>query len=132
MKTRCQICKIVIKTKSAEESEIRNQRRSLLFQMAGVLRSLSFWMIISVYVTFLVLAQDGGQFVHYDFKNSGKYLDGIANTHDSPLHLTNNTETSTGHAFHKSPMKFTASSSSSLSFSTEFIFAIIPLQNPPS
>ncbi|KAL1193159.1 putative L-type lectin-domain containing receptor kinase II.1 [Cardamine amara subsp. amara] len=96
--------------------------------MAGVLGSLIFWLIISVHVTFLVLAQDGDQFVHYDFRKANLELDGMASTDNGPLHLTNKTEKSTGHAFHKIPMKFTGSS---FSFSTEFVFAIFPLQISP-
>ncbi|KFK27437.1 hypothetical protein AALP_AA8G382200 [Arabis alpina] len=75
-----------------------------------------------------VLAQDRDQFVHYDFSKADLHLDGMANTNGGLLHLTNNITKSTSHAFHKVPMKFTSSSSSSLSFSTEFVFAIFPLQ----
>ncbi|XP_024012503.1 putative L-type lectin-domain containing receptor kinase II.2 isoform X2 [Eutrema salsugineum] len=99
--------------------------------MARVVGSTGFWIIISIHVMYLVLAQDGDQFVHYDFREAGLHLDGMANTNDGPLHLTNDTAKSTGHAFHKGPMKFTGSSSSSNSFSTEFVFAIFPLQSPP-
>ncbi|ESQ42460.1 hypothetical protein EUTSA_v10015412mg [Eutrema salsugineum] len=99
--------------------------------MAGVVGSTGFWITISIHIMYLVLAQDGDQFMHYDFREAGLHLDGMANTNDGPLHLTNDTATSTGHAFHKGPMKFTGSSSGSLSFSTEFVFAIFPLQSPP-
>ncbi|CAH8280186.1 unnamed protein product [Arabidopsis lyrata] len=115
----------------AEESEIyklRWERRSSLFLMAGVLGSVGFWMIIGIHVTFLVFAQEGDQFLYYNFKNANLKLDGMANTNDGPLHLTNNTNTSTGHAFYNIPIKFPASSLSSFSFSTEFVFAIFPLQ----
>ncbi|CAN6849518.1 unnamed protein product [Brassica oleracea] len=84
------------------------------------------WMIISVHVILLVLAQDGDQFECY------LHLDGMANTNDGPMHLTNNTVISTGHAMLKTPINFTASSPSSFTFSTEFVFAIFPLQKPPS
>ncbi|XP_020890327.1 probable L-type lectin-domain containing receptor kinase II.1 [Arabidopsis lyrata subsp. lyrata] len=96
--------------------------------MAGVLGSVGFWMIIGIHVTFLVFAQEGDQFLYYNFKNANLKLDGMANTNDGPLHLTNNTNTSTGHAFYNIPIKFPASSLSSFSFSTEFVFAIFPLQ----
>ncbi|KAH0896382.1 hypothetical protein HID58_045950 [Brassica napus] len=85
-----------------------------------------------VHVMLLVLAQDKDPFVLYDFRGANLYLDGMANINDSRLHLTNDTETSTGHAMLKVPMNFTASSPSSFSFSTEFVFAIFPLQKPPS
>ncbi|CAH8306303.1 unnamed protein product [Eruca vesicaria subsp. sativa] len=94
--------------------------------MAGVLRSLSFWILIQV--VSLVLAQDGTQFVHYNFSKADLHRDGMATIDDGLLHLTNNTNRSTGHAFHKIPMNFTRSSPSSLSFSTEFVFAMFPLQ----
>ncbi|KAG2299821.1 hypothetical protein Bca52824_036293 [Brassica carinata] len=97
--------------------------------MAGVIRSLSFWILICVQVFPLVLAQDGNQFVHYNFSTADLHRDGMATIDDGRLHLTNNTNKSTGHAFHKIPMNFTrSSSSSSLSFSTEFVFAMLPLQ----
>ncbi|CAA0410824.1 putative L-type lectin-domain containing receptor kinase II.1 RLK-Pelle-L-LEC family [Arabidopsis thaliana] len=96
--------------------------------MAGVLGSVVFWLIIGIHVTFLVFAQDGDQFVYYDFRNADLNLDGMANTDHGPLHLTNNTNTGTGHAFYNIPIKFTASSLSSFSFSTEFVFAIFPVE----
>ncbi|WZZ31488.1 hypothetical protein YC2023_014889 [Brassica napus] len=39
---------------------------------------------------------------------------------------------SSGHAMLKSPLNFTASSPSSFSFSTEFVFVIFPLAKPPA
>ncbi|KAG2280299.1 hypothetical protein Bca4012_048573 [Brassica carinata] len=90
------------------------------------------WMIISVHVILLVLAQDGDQFEMYYFRGGNLHLDGMANTNDGPMHLTNNTVISTGHAMLKTPINFTASSPSSFTFSTEFVFAIFPLQKPPS
>ncbi|CAD5335323.1 unnamed protein product [Arabidopsis thaliana] len=124
-------CRGKERKKGAQKYEIhklRWERRSSLFLMAGVLGSVGFWMIIGIHVTFLVFAQDGDQFVYYDFRKANLELDGMANTDGGPLHLTNNTNTSSAHAFHKFPMKFTASSPSSFSFSTEFVFAIFPLQ----
>lgn len=78
---------------SAEESEIhklRWVRRSLLFQMAGVLRSLSFWMTWIVYVMSLVLAQDKEQFIHYNSsKAEDLHLDVMATIDDDGrLHRT--------------------------------------------
>ncbi|CAF1769671.1 hypothetical protein YC2023_118739 [Brassica napus] len=92
------------------------------------IRSLSLWILICVQVFSLVLAQDGNQFVHYNFSKADLHRDGMATIDDGRLHLTNNTNKSTGHAFHKIPMNFTRSSPSSLSFSTEFVFAMFPLQ----
>ncbi|CAA7032259.1 unnamed protein product [Microthlaspi erraticum] len=101
--------------------------------MAGVIGSMGFWMTIIVYMMSLVLAQQDGdhQFLHYDFRKADLACDGMANTDDGPLHLTNDTVGSTGHAFHKTAINFTASSPTSYSFSTEFVFAIFPLQKPP-
>ncbi|RID41314.1 hypothetical protein BRARA_J01286 [Brassica rapa] len=92
------------------------------------IRSLSLWILICVQVFSLVLLQDGNQFVHYNFSKADLHRDGMATIDDGRLHLTNNTNKSTGHAFHKIPMNFTRSSPSSLSFSTEFVFAMFPLQ----
>ncbi|KAH0906793.1 hypothetical protein HID58_038620, partial [Brassica napus] len=123
---------------SAEESKIHKLRqrerewRSLLFQMAGVLGHMCIWILICIHVTPLVLAQGGTQFVHYDFRKVDLYRDGMATIEDGVLQITGNTTKSTGHAFHKTPMKFTTSSSSLSSFSTEFVFAILPLHSPIS
>lgn len=100
--------------------------------MAGVVGSHGIWMIISVHAMLLVLAQEGYQFLEYDFREANLYLDGMANTNGGPLHLTNDTKASTGHAMLKTPMNFTASSPSSFSFSTQFVFVIFPLAKPPS
>ncbi|KAA8549304.1 hypothetical protein F0562_000988 [Nyssa sinensis] len=55
---------------------------------------------------------------------------GLANVHSTGLlQLTNNSKQRTGHAFYHLPLKFDTSSSrlaQSLSFSTNFIFAIVP------
>lgn len=100
--------------------------------MAGVVGSHGIWMIFGVHVMLLVLAQDKDPFVLYDFRGSNLYLDGMANINDGRLHLTNDTKTSTGHAMLKTPLNFTASSPSSFSFSTEFVFVIFPLAKPPA
>ncbi|CAH8306064.1 unnamed protein product [Eruca vesicaria subsp. sativa] len=89
-------------------------------------------MMISVHVMLLVSAQDGYQFVQYDFREANLYLDGMANTKDGPLHLTNDTKARTGHAMLKTPLNFTSTSPSSFSFSTEFVFVIFSLAEPPS
>ncbi|CDY33005.1 BnaA10g12110D [Brassica napus] len=100
--------------------------------MAGVLGHICVWILICIHVTPLVLAQGGTQFVHYDFRKADLYRDGMATIEDGVLQITGNTTKSTGHAFHKTPMKFTTSSSSLSSFSTEFVFAILPLHSPIS
>lgn len=94
--------------------------------MARVTESLCFWMMISVLVFSLVLAQDGHRFVLYDFRNADLYVDEMASTEDGRLRLTDSTTRATGHAFHQKPVHFRNISSS---FSTEFVFAIIPKQS---
>ena len=94
--------------------------------MARVTESLCFWMMmLSVLVVSLVLAQDGHGFVHYDFRNADLYMDGTASTEDGRLRLTDSSKRSIGHAFHQKPIHFRNTVSS---FSTEFVFAIIPKQ----
>ncbi|KAL0735150.1 hypothetical protein Bca4012_011360 [Brassica carinata] len=97
--------------------------------MAGILGYMCVWILICIHVTPLVSAQGGTQFVHYDFRKADLYRDGMATIEDGRLQITGNTTKSTGHAFHKTPMKFTTSSSSLSSFSTEFVFAILPLHS---
>ncbi|CAH8306325.1 unnamed protein product [Eruca vesicaria subsp. sativa] len=96
--------------------------------MTGLLGYIGVWILICIHVTPLVSAQGRTQFVHYDFTKADLHRDGMATIEDGLLQITGNTTKSTGHAFHKTPMKFTASSS----FSTEFVFAIIPLHSPIS
>ncbi|WZZ31491.1 hypothetical protein YC2023_014892 [Brassica napus] len=56
----------------------------------------------------------------------------MANINDGRLHLTNDTKTSSGHTMLKTPLNLTATSPSSFSFSTEFVFVIFPLAKPPA
>ncbi|CAN8253270.1 unnamed protein product [Cochlearia groenlandica] len=98
--------------------------------MVGVQGTMGFWIVICTHVVSLALAQDGNQFLHYDFRKADLACDGMANTDHGPLQLTNDTVKSVGHAFHKIPLNFTGSSPSSFSFSTEFVFAIFPLYPP--
>ncbi|XP_010535451.1 PREDICTED: putative L-type lectin-domain containing receptor kinase II.2 [Tarenaya hassleriana] len=94
------------------------------------LRSQIFWIIISAYFISSVFGQDGDQFVYYDFRKANLSIDGMATIFPSGiLKLTNDSTQSTGHAFYNFPIEFNTSSSSSsqsLSFSTEFVFALIP------
>ncbi|CAF2113830.1 unnamed protein product [Brassica oleracea var. botrytis] len=91
--------------------------------MAGAIQFLSLWMLASVQAISMVLAQDGNHFVHYDFRKADVYVDGMASTKDGRLKLTNSSKRATGHAFHRTPIAFV---NSSFSFSTEFVFAIVP------
>jgi serine/threonine protein kinase len=99
--------------------------------MAVVLRSLHF--LILVYVSYIPLAltQDVNQFIYNGFHDQANVrLDGIAEIHSNGLlQLTNFSRQEVGRAFCHFPMKFNTTSSdltSSLSFSTNFVFAIVP------
>ncbi|KAF9601004.1 hypothetical protein IFM89_014989 [Coptis chinensis] len=72
--------------------------------------------------------EDNG-FLYNGFKNANLSLDGLAEiTGNGLLRLTNNTKQMTGHAFHPKPFQFKnlSSNGSTLSFSTTFVFAIVP------
>ncbi|KAA8549308.1 hypothetical protein F0562_000992 [Nyssa sinensis] len=96
--------------------------------MITALRSLQF--LILLFIELPALAQDENQFIYNGFRGANLRLDGLANVHSSGLlQLTNNSKQRTCHAFYHLPLKFDTSSSrlaQSLSFSTNFIFAIVP------
>ncbi|XP_050290552.1 L-type lectin-domain containing receptor kinase IV.2-like [Quercus robur] len=76
----------------------------------------------------LMLAQND-QFIYNGFHQANLHLDGTARIHPNGLlQLTNNSELQVGYAFYQLPLKFNASSglTQSLSFSTNFVFAIVP------
>ncbi|XP_023922329.1 L-type lectin-domain containing receptor kinase IV.1 [Quercus suber] len=96
--------------------------------MAAVLTSLHF--LITLYFILkvpLMVAQDD-HFIYNGFNQANLHLNGIAEFHPNGLlQLTNISTQQLGHAFHQFPLKFnTSSSSGSLSFSTNFVFAIVP------
>ncbi|XP_050290625.1 L-type lectin-domain containing receptor kinase IV.1-like [Quercus robur] len=102
--------------------------------MAAGLTSLHF--LITLYFILkvpLMFAQDD-QFIYNGFHQANLHLDGIARIHPNGLlQLTNNSEQEVGHAFYQLPLKFNTSSSGltqALSFSTNFVFAIVP-EIPP-
>ncbi|XP_073006475.1 L-type lectin-domain containing receptor kinase SIT2-like [Typha latifolia] len=72
-------------------------------------------------------SEDG--FIYNGFAGANLKLDGVASiTSNGLLKLTNNTKQIIGHAFHPSPLKFQNSSDGKIfSFSTTYVFAIIPL-----
>ncbi|KAJ7947609.1 Lectin-receptor kinase [Quillaja saponaria] len=81
-------------------------------------------------IILLVLAQDENQFIYNGFHQANLQLDGSAKIlSNGLLQLTNTSKQQTGHAFYRLPLKFNTSSSStpSLSFSTNFIFAMVPV-----
>ncbi|KAM3739826.1 hypothetical protein ACB098_08G051700 [Castanea mollissima] len=76
----------------------------------------------------LMLAQND-QFIYNGFHQANLHLDGTAQIHPNGLlQLTNNSEIQLGYAFYQLPLKFNTSSglTQSLSFSTNFVFAIVP------
>ncbi|XP_059430952.1 probable L-type lectin-domain containing receptor kinase I.6 [Corylus avellana] len=103
---------------------LRNFTKRNLFPflpMATVLRSLlHFLMLLYVSNTLLGLAQDEDQFIYNGF-NQAK----IAEIHPNGLlQLTDLSNNQVGHAFYQVPIKF--NTASSLSFSTNFVFAMVP------
>ncbi|KAI9196403.1 hypothetical protein LWI28_023622 [Acer negundo] len=93
--------------------------------MAAAALSVHFWMVLIT----LVLAQDGNKFIYNGFHESELHLSGNATIHSNGLlQLTNTFQIQRGYAFYPFPIKFNTSSSSnqSLSFSTCFVFAIVP------
>ena len=98
--------------------------------MDTVFTSLPF--VIILYLIFkipLMFGQDD-QFIYNGFLEAKLHLHGIAEIHPNGLlQLTNTSNQQVGYAFYPLPLKFNTSSSSltqSLSFSTNFVFAIVP------
>ncbi|KAF5954235.1 hypothetical protein HYC85_007091 [Camellia sinensis] len=75
-------------------------------------------------------AEDENQFTYNGFHGVNLHLDGVAQVHPNGLlQLTNTSKHQAGHAFYQIPIKFNTSSSSgyrSLSFSTNFVFVMVP------
>ncbi|XP_018820039.2 putative L-type lectin-domain containing receptor kinase II.2 [Juglans regia] len=93
--------------------------------MATVLRSLHLLMILYISSIPLNFAQDESQFIYNGFSQANLYLDGIAEIlPNGLLQLTNSSNQKLGHAFYQLPINF--STISSLSFSTNFVFAMVP------
>ncbi|KAM3739823.1 hypothetical protein ACB098_08G051400 [Castanea mollissima] len=104
-----------------------------LFPMATIPRSLHFLIILYVSNIPLAFAQHENQFIYNGFLQAKLHLDGSAKiTSNGLLLLTNTVNLSypqVGHAFFQFPLKFNTTSSGlspSLSFSTNFVFAIVP------
>ncbi|KAG5566955.1 hypothetical protein RHGRI_002494 [Rhododendron griersonianum] len=76
------------------------------------------------------MAVDENQFVYNGFKGANISLDGVAKIHSNGLlQLTNTSMRQIGRAFYQHPIRFNTSSSTlpqDLSFSTHFVFAIVP------
>jgi serine/threonine protein kinase len=97
-----------------------------LLPMATVLRSLlHFLMLLYVSNTLLGLAQGEDQFIYIGFNQAKLHLDGVAEIHPNGLlQLTDVSDNQVGRAFYQVPIKF--NTASSLSFSTNFVFAMVP------
>ncbi|KAJ0021085.1 hypothetical protein Pint_32756 [Pistacia integerrima] len=96
--------------------------------MAAALRSVYVWMIFSLSFIFLCSSQNENEFIYNNgFHEANLQLDEISIIHPNGLlQLTNTSERQAGHAFYPFPIKFNTSSPESLSFSTNFVFAIVP------
>ncbi|KAJ8769243.1 hypothetical protein K2173_001833 [Erythroxylum novogranatense] len=98
--------------------------------MAACLRSVHFLLVAFVSWKHLVLSQEPNQFTYHGFTEANLSLNGGARVHpDGLLELTNKSKQEVGHAFFPFPFKFNTSALSSTlsrSFSTYFVFAIVP------
>ncbi|KAF5446878.1 hypothetical protein F2P56_032474, partial [Juglans regia] len=98
--------------------------------MATVLRSLHLLMILYISSIPLNFAQDKSQFIYNGFSQANLHLDGIAEIlPNGLLQLTDSSNQKLGHAFYQLPINF--STISSLSFSTNFVFAMVPQEQEP-
>ncbi|THG09703.1 hypothetical protein TEA_012216 [Camellia sinensis var. sinensis] len=92
--------------------------------------TLYFLILLYLYLKLMALAEDENQFTYNGFHGANLHLDGVAQVHPNGLlQLTNTSKHQAGHAFYQTPIKFNTSSSSgygSLSFSTNFIFVMVP------
>jgi serine/threonine protein kinase len=99
--------------------------------MVTVLTSPSFLITLFFILEITLMFAQDDQFIYHGFHESNLSLDGIAKIHPNGLlQLTNTSNQQVGYAFYPLPLKFNTSSSSSLtqslSFSTNFVFAIVP------
>ncbi|CAL5388690.1 unnamed protein product [Camellia sinensis] len=86
-----------------------------------------FLLLFYVCLKTLVLAQDENQFIYNGFQGANVHVDGLAQIHPNGLlQLTNTSEKQSGHAFYQLPIKFNDSLPQTLSFSTNFVFIMVP------
>ncbi|GMP49228.1 hypothetical protein CsSME_00016277 [Camellia sinensis var. sinensis] len=86
-----------------------------------------FLLLFYVCLKTLVLAQDENQFIYNGFQGANLHLDGLAQIYPNGLlQLTNTSEKQSGHAFYQLPIKFNDSLPQTLSFSTNFVFIMVP------
>ncbi|GMI92173.1 P2-type purinergic receptor 2, L-type lectin receptor kinase I.5 [Hibiscus trionum] len=100
--------------------------------MAAAVTYLHLWLFSCLAVISIAQAQDPDHFIYnHGFGHANLQLDGSAKVFSNGLlQLTNTSRLQIGHAFYPSPVNFTTSSSSTsaraLSFSTNFVIAIVP------
>ncbi|KAI8014501.1 putative L-type lectin-domain containing receptor kinase I.11 [Camellia lanceoleosa] len=86
-----------------------------------------FLLLFYVCLKTLALAQDENQFIYNGFQGANLHLDGLAQIHPNGLlQLTNASQKQSGHAFYQLPIKFNDSLPQTLSFSTNFVFIMVP------
>ncbi|XP_058202116.1 L-type lectin-domain containing receptor kinase SIT2-like [Rhododendron vialii] len=89
-----------------------------------------FFLILLVFcLNPLAMAEDENQFVYNGFDGANLHLDGAKIHSNGLLQLTNTSKQQIGRAFYQLPIRFDTSSSrlgQDLSFSTHFVFAIVP------
>ncbi|KAJ6984482.1 L-type lectin-domain containing receptor kinase SIT2-like [Populus alba] len=98
--------------------------------MIASFKSLRFLLGLFVSLKLLALAQDENHFIYHGFTGANLLLSGIAKIHPNGLlELTNTSKQQIGRAFFPFPFQFNTSlinNSRSLSFSTQFAFAMVP------
>ncbi|XVE79539.1 hypothetical protein DITRI_Ditri14bG0066700 [Diplodiscus trichospermus] len=99
--------------------------------MAAAFSSFYFCLFSFLAVISLATAEDPDQFICSNgFGGANLHLDGLANIHSNGLlQLTNTSKLEMGHAFYPFPINFSTSSpgsAPSLSFSTNFVIAMVP------
>ncbi|XP_027118652.1 L-type lectin-domain containing receptor kinase IV.1-like [Coffea arabica] len=95
---------------------------------------MSFRLVTAILACFLVpvavcaAASDDVGFIYQGFQSSNLSLYGLAKiTNNGLLQITNNTKLQTAYAFYPNPINFKkTSNSSAFSFSTQFVFAMVP------
>lgn len=96
--------------------------------MTAALRSHYFWKFLLVSCISVASAQDENQFIYHGFNESKLHLDGFANIQPNGLlQMSNSSQLTKGHAFYPYPLNFDTSSPQSLLFSTNFVFAMVPV-----
>ncbi|XP_034926618.1 L-type lectin-domain containing receptor kinase SIT2-like [Populus alba] len=98
--------------------------------MIASFKSLHFLLGLFVSLKLLALAQEENHFIYHGFTGADLLLSGIAKIHPNGLlELTNTSKQQIGRAFFPFPFQFNTSlinNSRSLSFSTQFAFAMVP------